>query len=88
MLWLPKCQSNPSCVVSNLQGATFLLVSSPFKVCVQCLATTFGYQEHKVVPGGRETLPVKFCLKTQVIFNPPDRVTLALGLTSLLVNRT
>ena len=41
----------------------------------------------KVVSGSRVTLPVNFARKSRLSFNPLARVTLAVGLPYLLVNR-
>ena len=41
-----------------------------------CVYDAGGYQARKIVPGGRVTLPVTFCLETWAIFDPPARVTL------------
>ena len=43
--------------------------------------------KHKVVSGSRVTLPENFACKTGLSFNPLARVTLAVGLLYLLVNR-
>ena len=43
--------------------------------------------KRKVVSGSRVTLPVNFACKTGLSFNPLARVTLAVGLPYLLVNR-
>ena len=43
--------------------------------------------KRKVVSGSRVTLPVNFACKPGLSFNPLARVTLAVGLPYLLVNR-
>ena len=43
--------------------------------------------KRKVVSGSRVTLPVNFAYKPGLSFNPFARVTLAVGLPYLLVNR-
>ena len=43
--------------------------------------------KRKVVSGSRVTLPVNFACKPELSFNPLARVTLAVGLPYLLVNR-
>ena len=43
--------------------------------------------KRKVVSGSRATLPVNFACKPGLSFNPLARVTLAVGLPYLLVNR-
>ena len=43
--------------------------------------------KRKVVSGGRVTLPVNFACKPRLSFNPLAKVTPAVGLPNLLVNR-
>ena len=43
--------------------------------------------KRKIVSGSRVTLPVNFACKPGLSFNPLARVTLAVGLPYLLVNR-
>ena len=43
--------------------------------------------KRKVVSGSRVTLPENFACKSELSFNPLARVTLAVGLPYLLVNR-
>ena len=43
--------------------------------------------KRKVVSGSRVTLPANFAFKPELSFNPFARVTLAVGLPYLLVNR-
>ena len=43
--------------------------------------------KRKVVSGSRITLPVNFACKPELSFHPLARVTLAVGLPYLLVNR-
>ena len=51
------------------------------------LARSPKRNKRKVVSGSRVTLPENFAYKPEVSFNPLARVTLALGLSYLLVNR-
>ena len=46
------------------------------------------WNKRKVVSGSRVTLPENFARKPGLSFNPRARVTLAVGLPHLLVNRT
>ena len=48
---------------------------------------TGALPKRKVVSGSRVTLPVNFACKPELSFNPLARVTLAVGLPYLLVNR-
>ena len=45
------------------------------------------WNKRKVVSGSRVTLPENFACKPELSFNPLARVTLAVGLPYLLVNR-
>ena len=51
------------------------------------LARSPKRNKRKVVSGSRVTLPVNFAYKPGLSFNPLARVTLAVGLPYLLVNR-
>ena len=51
------------------------------------LARLLKRNKRKVVSGSRVTLPVNFACKPGLSFNPLARVTLAVGLPYLLVNR-
>ena len=51
------------------------------------LAVSPKRNKRKVVSGSRVTLPENFAYKPELSFNPPARVTLAVGLPYLLVNR-
>ena len=51
------------------------------------LASSRKRKKRKVVSGSRVTLPVNFACKPGLSFNPLARVTLAVGLPYLLVNR-
>ena len=51
------------------------------------LASIPKRNERKVVSGSRVTLTVNFACKPELSFNPLARVTLAVGLPYLLVNR-
>ena len=51
------------------------------------LARSPKRNKRKVVSGSRVTLPGNFAYKPELSFNPLARVTLALGLSYLLVNR-
>ena len=51
------------------------------------LAKLPKHNKRKVVPGNRVTLPVNFACKPRLSFNPLARVTLAVGVPYLLVNR-
>ena len=51
------------------------------------LAKLSKHNEHKVVSGSGVTLPENFACKPGLSFNPFARVTLAVGLPYLLVNR-
>ena len=60
------------------------LFSSYFRAL---LARSPKRNKRKVVSGSRVTLPVNFAYKPGLSFNPLARVTLAVGLPYLLVNR-
>ena len=51
------------------------------------LARSPKRNKRKVVSGSRVTLPENFAYKPELSFNPLARVTLAVGLPYLLVNR-
>ena len=51
------------------------------------LARSSKRNKRKVVSGSRDTLPENFACKPELFFNPLARVTLAVGLPYLLVNR-
>ena len=51
------------------------------------LARSPKRNKRKVVSGSRVTLPENFACKPELSFNPLARVTLAVGLPYLLVNR-
>ena len=51
------------------------------------LARSPKRNKRKVVSGSRVTLPENFACKLELSFNPLARVTLAVGLPYLLVNR-
>ena len=51
------------------------------------LARSPKRNKRKVVSGSRVTLPKNFACKPELSFNPLARVTLAVGLPYLLVNR-
>ena len=51
------------------------------------LAKSPKRNKRKVVSGSRVTLPENFACKPELSFNPLARVTLAVGLPYLLVNR-
>ena len=51
------------------------------------LARSSKCNKRKVVSGSRVTLPENFACKPELSFNPLARVTLAVGLLYLLVNR-
>ena len=51
------------------------------------LARSPKRNKRKVVSGSRVTLPENFACKPELFFNPFARVTLAVGLPYLLVNR-
>ena len=51
------------------------------------LARSPKRNKRKVASGSRATLPVNFAYKPGLSFNPLARVTLAVGLPYLLVNR-
>ena len=51
------------------------------------LAGSLKRNKRKVVSGSRVTLPENFACKPELSFNPLVRVTLAVGLPYLLVNR-
>ena len=77
--------------------------SSPFTIChifaleinyfpvslsVRALLARLAKRnKRKVVSGSRVTLPVNFACKPRLSFNPLARVSLAVGLRYLLVNR-
>ena len=61
-----------------------------FQFCylfVRRLARSTKRNKRKVVSGSRVTLPENFAYKPELSFNPLARVTLAVGLPYLLVNR-
>ena len=62
----------------------YFLVSLSVRVSVARLPKR---NKRKVVSGSRVTLPVNFAYKPGLSFNPLARVTLAVGLPYLLVNR-
>ena len=51
------------------------------------LARSPKRNKRKVVSGSRVTLPENFTYKPELSFNPLARITLAVGLPYLLVNR-
>ena len=68
----------------------FALEKIIFQFCylfVRRLARSPKRNKRKVVLGSRVTLPENFAYKPELSFNPLARVTLALGLSYLLVNR-
>ena len=60
---------------------------SSFVICLALLPRLPKLNKRKVVLGSRVTLPVNFSCKPGLSFNPLARVTLAVGLPYLLVNR-
>ena len=59
----------------------------PALLSVRRLARPPKCNKRKVVSGSRVTLPENFADKPELSFNPLARVTLAVGLPYLLVNR-
>ena len=65
----------------------FALEINYFPVLLSVRALLARLPKRKVVLGSRVTLPVNFACKPELSFNPLARVTLAVGLPHLLVNR-
>ena len=69
---------------------TFALEINYFPVLLTVralLARSLKRNKRKVVSGSRVTLPENFACKPELSFNPLAKVTLAVGLPYLLVNR-
>ena len=65
----------------------FALEINHFPVLLSVRALLAKRNKRKVVSGSRVTLPENFACKPGLSFNPLARVTLAVGLPYLLVNR-
>ena len=72
----------------NLSYFTLEINYFPVLLSVRALITKQPkWNKRKVVSGSRVTLPENFACKPGLSFNPLARVTLAVGLPYLLVNR-